>query len=493
MKILLVYPECPDSFWGFRHALKFISRKAAQPPLGLVTIAAMLPESWKKRVLDEADRKLEDKDIEWADMVFISAMSIQKNSARAIIQRCVNAGVTTVAGGPLFTASYEDFDDVDHLVLNEAEITLPLFLKDLENGSPKRIYKTNEFADLSDTPTPLWHLLDIKKYAQMDIQYSRGCPFDCEFCDISVLFGRDVRTKSKTQMIAELESLYSHGWRGNILIVDDNFIGNKKKLKKEILPAITEWMDEKGHPFSFHTEASINLADDIELIRMMSRAGFTMVFIGIESPNEESLAECNKIQNRNRDLIADVKKIQENGLQVTAGFILGFDNDSPTIFERMAAFIQESSIVNAMVGLLNALPNTKLYKRLMNEGRLLNQSTGNNTDFTTNFMPKMDIETLVEGYKSVINKIYAPKPYYQRVTKFLKEYKPGKYSKFHFHSWHLEAFVKSIMTLGILEKGRRYFWKLFFWTLITRPKMMPMALTFAIYGYHYRKYFGGLM
>ena len=493
MKVLLVYPECPDSFWGFRYAIKFISRKAAQPPLGLATVAAMLPAGWEKRLIDLAIRKIEDSDIEWADMVLISAMSIQKISAREIIERCKKAGVTTVAGGPLFTAFSEEFDDVDHLVLNEAEITLPLFLADLENGSAKHIYKTDQFADISETPTPLWHLLEMKKYAQMNIQYSRGCPYDCEFCDISVLFGSSVRTKTVAQMIAELDSLHSHGWRGDVLIVDDNFIGNKRKLKKEILPAIIDWMDKKRHPFSFHTEASINLADDEELMRMMVKAGFSMVFIGIESPDEDSLAECSKIQNRNRDLLESVRKIQKNGLQVTAGFILGFDSDSPTIFERMANFIQDSGIVNAMVGLLNALPNTKLYLRLKKEGRLLNTSTGNNTDFTTNFKPKMELETLVEGYKSVIRKIYAPKPYYSRVMKFLSEYKKGEDMKFHYHSWHFEALLKSIMQMGILEKGRRHFWKLFFWTLFTRPKLFPMALTFAIYGYHFRRYFGGFM
>jgi len=493
MKALLIYPECPDTFWGFRHALKFISRKAAQPPLGIITIAAMLPSDWDLRLIDMGVSQLNDSDIEWADLVFISAMSIQRSSAKEVISRCKALGVKTVAGGPMFTSTPDEFDEVDHLVLNEAELTLPLFLNDLEKGCLQHIYRQVGFADLNDTPTPLYDLLAKDKYAQMNIQYSRGCPFECEFCDISVLFGRRVRTKSADQMVVELDALYKHGWRGDVLIVDDNFIGNARKLKKEILPVITEWMDNRGHPFSFHTEASINLADDEELMEMMARAGFEMVFIGIESPEEDSLAECNKVQNRNRDMLGSVKKIQQAGLQVTAGFILGFDSDSPSVFDRLATFIQESGIVNAMVGLLNALPNTKLWQRLSKEGRLTEQCTGNNTDLTMNFTPKMDFTKLIDGYKSVIKKIYSPQPYYERVMGFLKDYKPNKRVRFHVQPWHVEAIIKSIMVMGIVEKGRRHFWKMFFWTLFTRPKLMPMAMTFAIYGYHFRKYFGGFM
>jgi len=367
MKALLVYPECPDTFWGFRYALKFISKKAAQPPLGLITIAAMLPSDWDLKLIDMTFTPLSDSDIDWADIVLISAMSIQRSSTEKVIDRCNAAGVKIVAGGPLFTSTPDEFPSVDHLVLNEAEITLPRFLRDLENGGPQRVYSHHGFANLESTPVPLWHLLEKNKYAQMNIQYSRGCPFDCEFCDISVLFGRKVRTKTPDQMTAELDALYKYGWRGGVLIVDDNFIGNAGRLKKETLPAFIEWMDKHRHPFSFQTEASINLADDDELMQMMVRAGFAMVFVGIESPDEASLAECNKIQNRNRDLIESIRKIQNAGMQVTGGFILGFDNDSQTIFERLATFIQESGIVNAMVGLLNALPNTKLYKRLKKE------------------------------------------------------------------------------------------------------------------------------
>jgi len=354
MKILLVYPKYPDTFWSLKHALKFISKRATHPPLGLLTVAALLPKEWSKKLVDMNVTPLGDRDIEWADLVFVSAMSIQKASVEEVIGRCKRLGVAVVAGGPLFTTDHEGFKGIDHLVLNEAEVTLPLFLRDLENGRAKRLYTSREFPDLERTPIPLWELIDMKKYATMSIQYSRGCPFNCEFCDISVLYGRKVRTKNKDRLLAELESLYAHGWRGDVFFVDDNFIGNRRALKAEILPAIIEWMENRKYPFCFNTEASVDLSDDERLMQLMVNAGFISVFVGIETPNEESLAECNKVQNKNRDLIGSVKKLQRSGLYVTGGFIVGFDNDPPSIFERLIAFIQESGIVTAMVGLLNA-------------------------------------------------------------------------------------------------------------------------------------------
>jgi len=371
MKALLVYPKYPDTFWSFKHALRFISKKALHPPLGLLTVAAMLPEQWEKSLVDMNVETLKDKDIEWADCVFISAMSVQRESAKEIICRCKESGVNVVAGGPLFTAEYDTFKDVDHFVLDEAEITLTPFLADFEKGEAKPIYTSKEFSDIGTTPIPLWELVNMKNYVSMTIQYSRGCPFNCEFCDITTLFGHKPRTKNKDQILAELESLYSRGWRGSLFFVDDNFIGNKKKLKNEVLPGIIDWMKKKRYPFKLSTEASINLADDDILMKMMIQAGFAGVFIGIETPDEESLAECNKFQNKNRDLVACVKKIQKYGLQVRGGFIVGFDNDSPSIFERQIEFIQKSRIITAMVGILNAPRGSRLYKRIEKEGRLL--------------------------------------------------------------------------------------------------------------------------
>lgn len=489
MKVLLVSPEHPDTFWNFRYALKFISKKASLPPLGLLTVAAMLPKEWEKKLVDMMVTTLSDSDIRWADFVFISATSIQKESVKGIIAKCKVLGAKIVAGGPLFTVGYGDFENVDHLVLNEAEVTLPAFLKDLKEGHPKHIYASDEWADVENTPIPLWELVDMKEYATMCIQYSRGCPFSCEFCDIPVHFGHNMRAKAKDQVLAEFESLYSHGWRGGVFIVDDNFIGNKRELKKAILPSMVEWMDKRSHPFSFATQTSIDLSADEELMQLMAQAGFDSVFVGIESPNEESLTECGKYQNKNRDLLACVKRIQRSGLQVQAGFIVGFDSDPPTVFDRLIAFIQESGIVTAMVGLLNAPRGTRLHQRLVKENRLLKEISGDNTDLSMNFVPKMNYEVLVNGYKRVVHTIYSPEHYYKRVLMFLRDFERLQKKSFRFHLCHLRAFLKSIWFLGISGKGRIYYWRLLLWSLIRRPQLFPLTVTLSIYGFHFRKIF----
>ena len=489
MNILLVYPKYPTTFWSFTYALKFISKKASLPPLGLLTVAAMLPSDWQVRLVDKNVRSLSDDDLLWADYVLLSAMSIQRKSAESVISRCKALGVKIIAGGPLFTSVPEEFSHVDHLILNEAEITLPLFLEDLKQGRARHIYTSPQWANLTTTPVPRFDLLDKRKYASMNIQYSRGCPFDCDFCNITVLYGRVPRTKNADQLLAELQALYSRGWRSSVFIVDDNFIGNKGKLRKEILPAIIAWMEEHKHPFHLYTEVSINLADDEELMRLMVKAGFDQVFVGIESPNEESLAECSKLQNRNRDLIASVRKIQRAGLEVQAGFIVGFDKDPLSIFERLIGFIQESGIATAMVGLLNAPHGTKLYDRMKQEGRILNSVTGDNTDFSINFIPKMNSEVLLSGYRTILSTIYSPKHYYARVKKFLKEYRPGETQRKRIPFTHLMAGFKSVVRLGIIGRERFQYWKLFFWSLFTRPRLLPHAITLSIYGYHFRRVF----
>ncbi len=489
MKILLVYPKYPTTFWSFKYALKFISKNASLPPLGLLTVAAMLPQEWEQRLVDLNVKKLTDDDLRWADYVMISAMSIQKESALAVIDQCRRTGAKMIAGGPLFTANPEEFGEIDHLILNEAEITLPLFLEDLKLGKTRRLYTSPQWANLAVTPAPRFDLMNLRKYASMSIQYSRGCPFDCDFCNISVLYGRMHRTKSALQVIAELDSLYEKGWRTSVFIVDDNFIGNKGKLKKEILPAIIKWMEERKYPFNLYTEVSINLADDEELMRLMVKAGFDQVFVGIESPNEESLAECSKLQNRNRDLIASVKKIQKAGLEVQAGFIVGFDKDPPSIFERLISFIQESGIVTAMVGLLNAPKGTKLYNRMKQQGRLVGAASGDNTDFSINFIPKMSSETLLNGYRSILQTIYSPKHYYARVKKFLKEYRPSHARGFRLPLSHIMAGFKSMVRLGIIGRERFHYWKLLFWSLFKKPRLLPLAITLSIYGFHFRKVF----
>ncbi|BEH09423.1 MULTISPECIES: B12-binding domain-containing radical SAM protein [Geobacter] len=487
MKILLVYPHYPDTFWSFRHALKFIDRKASFPPLGLLTVAAMLPGEWEMRLVDMNVRPLDDADLKWADYVFISAMTIQLKSTQQVIARCRQHGVKTVAGGPLFTACHDDFPDVDHLVLGEAELTLPPFLTDLCHGTARHLYTDDRWADLRSTPIPLWELIDVRNYAAMNIQYCRGCPFDCEFCDITALFGRKPRSKPLVQLIAELDSLYSRGWRGAVFFVDDNFIGDKGKLKREVLPAIIDWMEQRKHPFYFYTEASIDLADDPRLMELMVKAGFEEVFIGIETPYEESHAESGKVQNKNRDLLASVKSIQQAGLQVHGGFIVGFDSDPPSIFERQIRFIQESGIVTAMVGILSAIRGTKLHERMSLEGRLLGDDTGNNMDSNLNFIPRMEVNDLIGGYRSILDSIYAPKNYYQRVIRLFKEYRPQHLGKFHLQRGYIGALFKSILFLGVIGRERIHFWKLFFWSLVRKPRLFPLAITYAIYGFHFRK------
>jgi radical SAM superfamily enzyme YgiQ (UPF0313 family) len=489
LKILLVYPAYPDTFWSFKHALKFIFKKAVFPPLGLLTVAAMLPEEWEKKLVDLNTTTLTDRDLKWADYVFLSAMVAQQNSAKEVIERCKKLGTKIVAGGPFFNPGYEDwgFDNIDHVIFGETEDIMPLFVKDLEKGCAKHIYKSDEFPDIRKTPVPLWSLIGRNKYQSMSIQYSRGCPFNCEFCDIVILNGHVPRTKDRSQVIAELDALYDRGWRGGVFFVDDNFIGNKRKLKSEILPAIIKWMEEKNHPFTFYTEASINLSDDEELMSLMTQAGFDMVFVGIESPSEESLVECNKLQNKNRDLLASVKRMQNYGLQVHGGFIVGFDSDPLSIFKSQIDFIQKSGIVMAMVGVLMAPPETRLYKRLKKENRILPKGSGDNTDGSTNFIPRMGRETLFRGYKHVVDTIYSPKHYYERIMTFLSEYKPIGKGTLKISIIQLVALIRSTWVLGIWEKGRIHYWKLVAWTLLKRPKTLPLSITLAVQGFHFRK------
>jgi len=487
MKILLIYPETPATFWSFRNALKFISKKSAEPPLGLLTIAAMLPQSWEKKLVDMNVSRLKDEQLQWADYIFLSGMNVHLTSFKKVVARCNELGKKVVAGGPLCTIDHDQIEGVDHFVLNEAEITLPMFLADLQNGTPKPIYQTSEFPDISRTPIPDWGLLDMKKYANMSIQYSRGCPFNCEFCSITTLNGHHPRTKSKQQFLGELEALYRNKWRGDVFIVDDNFIGNKRKLKTEILPGLIEWSREKNYPFGFNTEVSINLADDEELVELMVEAGFEAAFVGIETPNEDSLAECGKKQNQRRDLVASVKKLQRKGLIVSGGFIVGFDHDPPNIFKQQINFIQKSGIVTAMVGLLNAPSGSELFKRLKAENRLLKIISGDNMDGSMNFIPKMNYQKLLEGYKEILNTIYSQKEYYERVKTFLREYKLPSLKKVKISLQDIKALLKSLWILGLVEKGRRFFWKLLLYSLIRYPRKFPIAVTMAIYGFHFRR------
>jgi radical SAM superfamily enzyme YgiQ (UPF0313 family) len=485
MKILMVYPQYPVTFWSFKHILKFASKRSAFPPLGLLTVASMLPGGWEKKVVDMNCQRLLDADLRWADYVFISAMVVQKESVHEVVRRCREIGVKTVAGGPLFTMTPEDFPEINYLVLGEAEGILPEFLTDFSKGNLRRIYKAADFPDIAQTPPPDWSLIKMNQYSSMSLQYSRGCPFNCEFCDIVLLNGHKPRTKSIAQMKAELDALYKNGWHNSVFIVDDNFIGNKNKLKEEILPAIIDWKKGKRIAMPFNTEVSINLADDDELIALMTKAGFNAVFVGIETPNEDSLQECAKNQNRNRNLQDSVRKLHKAGLEVQGGFIVGFDSDPLSIFKTQVNFIQKTGIVTAMVGLLNAPNGTPLFQRLKKENRILGNFEGSNTEL--NFIPKMKTKTLIDGYKDVLRSLYSSKPYYARIQTFLKDFKPPKVKLNDIRIGYFKLIWTFFWVLGIRDKGKKHFWKLVFSTIFRRPRSFPIAMKLALYGYHFRK------
>lgn len=485
LNILLVNPEVPDTFWSYTHAIRMIRKKALSPPLGLLTVAAMLPPDWGKKLIDLNVTSLSDQDLAWADYVFISGMAVQRQAAFKVIARCKAADKRVVAGGPLFTGEYALFEQVDHFVLNEAELTIGDMVSGLEQGTAKRVYRTREFADLRTSPTPLWELADLDQYACACVQFSRGCPYDCEFCNVTQMLGRNPRVKTGAQIITELESLHARGWRRPVFFVDDNLIGNRPALKNDLLPALIEWQKRRG-PIPFFTQASVNLADDTNLMKNMVQAGFDMVFVGIETPDDQVLAACGKSQNRKRDLIGDVKRMQRAGLEVQAGFIVGFDQDTPSIFRRQVEFIRQSGIVTAMVGMLHAPPGTQLAQRLWREGRLLGPSSGDNTDGTTNIRPKMGLQSLREGYRWILDQLYAPRPYYQRIKAFLREYRPpGTRSPMNLSS--MRAFLRSVYHLGIVGQERFEYWMLLLWTLLHRPSLLPAAVRLAICGNHYRR------
>ncbi len=484
MNVLLVYPQYPNTFWSFKHVLKFISKKASFPPLGLLTIAAMLPKEWNLKLVDANVKEITDQELEWADMVFISAMTVQKKNAQEIITRCKEKEKKIVAGGPLFSTFHENFKEVDHFVLNEGEVTLPLFLKDLEEGHPQPMYTSTERPDITKTPVPYWDLINPKDYSAMAIQYSRGCPFNCEFCDIVIMNGRIPRTKTSEQVITEFQTLYDNGWRGTVFVVDDNFIGNKLKAK-ELLPHVIKWQEQHKYPFLFLTEASTNLADDEELMNLMTKANFSRVFLGIETPSEESLIEAGKIQNTSRNLLDTVKTIQQHGMQVMGGFIVGFDHDTESIFQSQINFIQQAGCVVAMVGVLTAVPQTRLWHRLKAENRLLKEFTGENTDAKINFIPKMGEEKLLNGYRKLLSTIYSPKEYYERINTFIQNYSPKAKTKIKVQE--IKAFLLSIWKIGIFSNSRKYYWKLLFKTFFKKTKAFPVAVELAILGLHFQK------
>lgn len=491
MNSLLVCPPFPDTFWSFRHALSFTRRRATLPPLGLLTMAALLPAGWEKRLVDLNIASLGDEDLAWADLVFIGAMVVQHEGVVELIDRCHALGRTVVAGGPLFTVEPERFPQVDHLVLGEAERSLQPFLDDLANGRARKVYHAEGFADLALSPIPLWELADLQGYMTASIQATRGCPFSCDFCNVTQLLGRRHRHKTASQIIRELDELWNRGWRKSVFFVDDNFIGNRGWLKRELLPALLEWRQtgengraRRGMPF--HTQVSIDLADHRDVYEMMARAGFDAVFIGLESPEEESLAECGKVQNRGRDLAADTRCLQQAGLQVQGGFIVGFDSDTQGVFKRQLEFIQSTGIVTAMVGMLQAPPGTRLYQRLLAAGRITFQEWGDNADGLTNIIPGMGLDNLTEKYRTLMATLYAPRQYYGRVRRLLRELKIQP-ARIPMDADRLLSLLRSMWRLGILGRERFQYWGLLRWTLMHRPRAFPLAITLAIYGHHFRR------
>ncbi|HQM47014.1 MAG TPA: B12-binding domain-containing radical SAM protein [Smithellaceae bacterium] len=492
MNILLIFPKYPDSFWSFTHTLKYVSKKAVFPPIGLLTVAALLPKDWSIRLADLNIKELPVRDTIDADYVLISATNIQIESTNEILKECHRLQKKVIAGGPLFANKLDEYINiVDHLVLDEGEVTIPRFLADLAAGNAHKVYRAdkNEYALLQNTPIPRWDLINIKHYASLMIQHSRGCPFGCEFCDVPLLFGNIPRIKSDEQIIRELEAVYDTGWRGTVFIIADNFVGNRKSARS-LLPKMAAWMKDRQYPFTFFTELSINLADDDEIIQLIVNAGFDNVFIGLETPNEESLQTVAKNHNCHRDMVAAIKKLQAAGLQVCGGFIVGFDRDDESIFARQIKFIQESGVVAAMIGILNVMPNTRLWQRLAEEGRLLDKFQVDNTDGGINYIPVMDKDALACGYRDMLTTLYSPRVFYQRVSEFLKSYHPAPIVRKEKHILeNTKVLLKSIFYLGILGNGASqwFYWKMMIKSLIFYPRSFYAAIQFMIYGEHFRK------
>ena len=483
MNALLIYPRFPDTFWSFKHALSFLGKRAAQPPLGLMTVAALLPGSWPKRLIDTNVERLKDADLAWAEVALVSGMQVQQEHLVAVVERCRARGLRTVVGGPIASSVSATALKADHVVIGEAEDLVATLARDLEAGEARPVYEAAEKPAMKRSPLPDLSLIKMNRYSTMTVQYSRGCPFNCEFCDIIEIYGRQPRTKAVTQVLAELDQLQRAGWRDAVFVVDDNFIGNKKRAK-DLLTAMAEWGQLHGYPFRFITEASLNLADDPELLQLMKEAGFSTVFLGIETPDECSLIANHKLQNTRRDLLESVKRIQQYGIEVMGGFILGFDTDREDVFDRMVEFIQTSAIPVAMVGLLQALPGTQLFRRLWREDRIVDAGDGNNTDCKLNFLPRMDAARLVEGYRSVLRQIYSCDAYYERVKLFLNRCHPTSRQRLSYAN--LRAMVSSVVRQGLLGKGRLSYWK-FVLTAATRyRRSFGMAMTFAVMGYHFQ-------
>lgn len=493
---LFVYPKFPPSYWGFKYALEFLGKKSSMPPLGLLTIAGMFPDNYAMKVVDMNIESLTDAHLQWADVVFTSTMIVQKASLYEVAERCNRAGVPIIAGGPHPTSYYDNIKaetdaTINHFLFGEVEEIFEDFLTDFESGAAKEIYRETRKPDITQTPPPRYDLININAYGSMALQFSRGCPFNCEFCDITKLFGRVPRTKSNEQMLAEFEMLYKLGWDGAMFVVDDNFIGNKRDAMR-LLPAVKEWQEKRQFPFSLFTEASVNLVEIPEMLDAMTEAGFNMVFLGIESPNDEALLSTSKGQNTSKEeeagsyLMRAIRKIQSRGIEVTGGFIIGLDGD--TEFDSHINFIQEAGIPMAMAGLLTALKETDLWHRLKQEDRLLVESSGNNTDMSLNFVPEMPREELIAEYRRVISTLYDPtlKNYFYRCLTLL-EHMPKTHNNVRsIRTEEIVAFARSIQRQLFSRQGLEYA-RYLVKVIKNYPQMFPEAVRLAVMGYHLEK------
>jgi radical SAM superfamily enzyme YgiQ (UPF0313 family) len=481
MNILLVYPKMPDTFYSMRHFTYVIGKKAAYPPLSLMTVAALLPVDWSKKLVDLNLTVLYPGDLEWADFIFLSAMNVQEESVRDIVEQCNQAGVKIVAGGPLFTHEHLRFPTIDYFVLNEAEITLPLFLDDLKQGVLQPVYKTNEFADVTQSPLPAFELVNMDQYIYSIVQYSRGCPYMCDFCDVTALFGRRSRAKKSDQIIRELEAINRQSNARLVLFADDNLIGNKRILKNDLLPALINWRKKEKPGFFFATQLTIDLADDEDLMYLLIEAGFRHVFIGIETPDNEGLKNSLKKQNLKRDQLGNIRQLHKAGFIVSGGFIVGFDTDTPSIFQQQIDFIQQSGIPLPIVNILKAPPGTELFNRIKKEGRLSREFAF--AEGETNIVPVMDEKILSDGFVELISGIYRPEKSYQRLIRFFNAYRPPETlmkvpEKYGFED--LMMVVRILYLLGVKDPYRSIFWKLIRWSIVNNRKNIDKAIFYGI-------------
>jgi radical SAM superfamily enzyme YgiQ (UPF0313 family) len=484
MRALLINPKFPESYWDLSHSLPILGIRYWQPPLPLLTVAALLPTDWSLRVIDENIDPVTDEDILAADIVMLTGMIVQRDAMWVLLGRCRDLNRPTVVGGPYVTSTPESVP-ADHIVQGEGEEVIPRLAADLQNGSALPRYIAIAKPSIAGLKPPRYDLIDVQNYGDLAIQFSRGCPFLCEFCDIISLYGRVPRTKTIEQVTAELDALYKTGFRGEVHFVDDNFIGNKK-LVKQVLPEIAKWQCENGTPFNFYTEASVNLAEDDKLIDLMIDAGFKSVFIGIETPSQESLKETRKVQNLKIDLIEALHHVHKRGMMVMAGFILGFDNEGPNIFQRMIDFVERSGVSMAMVGQLVAVPRTPLYDRLKLEGRLRDIQPGDAFG-PTNIVTIIPPRQMATGFRQVIRSIYSPSAYYDRVRKNLDLLRPrGPDRKL--RAMDYARALRSMWAQGVKSNYRTIYWKFLFWALTRHPGKLRFAILESIYGHHFIVY-----